>query len=52
MRFTNNRNEEEVSIGVAEWLLPVPNDIKALYFVLASALIIIVTENRKLTENL
>ena len=41
MRFTDNRDEEEVSIGVAEWLWPVPNDIKALYFVLASALLII-----------
>lgn len=31
-----------MSIGFAEWLWPVPNDIKALYFVLTSVLIIIV----------
>ena len=42
MRFSDNRDTEEVSIGFAEWLWPVPNDIKALYFVLASVLIIIV----------
>ena len=42
MRLSDNRDTEEVSIGFAEWLWPVPNDIKALYFVLASVLIIIV----------
>ena len=35
-------NDDEVSIGFAEWLWPVPNDIKTLYFVLTSVLIIIV----------
>ena len=42
MRFSENADNEEVSIGFAEWLWPVPNDIKALYFVLTSVLIIIV----------
>lgn len=43
MRFSENGdNDDEVSIGFAEWLWPVPNDIKALYFVLTSVLIIIV----------
>ena len=41
MRFTEN-SDEEGRIGFAEWLWPVPNDIKALYFVLTSVLIIIV----------
>ena len=44
MRISENRNSEseEVSIGFAEWLWPVPNEIKTLYFVLTSFLIIIV----------
>ena len=43
MRFPENGdNDDEVSTGFAEWLWPVPNDIKALYFVLTSVLIIIV----------
>ncbi len=43
MRVSENKdNQEEVTIGFAEWLWPVPNDIKALYFVLTSVLIIIV----------
>ena len=42
MRFLENTDNEEGTIGFAEWLWPVPNDIKALYFVLTSVLIIIV----------
>ena len=44
MRFSENRDNEneDIEIGFAEWLWPVPNDIKALYFVLTSVLIIIV----------
>ena len=44
MRISENQDNEneEVSIGFAEWLWPVPNEIKTLYFVLTSFLIIIV----------
>ena len=43
MRLSENRNnEDDVSIGFGEWLWPVPKDIKAIYFVLTSILIIIV----------
>ena len=42
MRFTENSENEEGRLGFAEWLWPVPNNIKALYFVLTSVSIIIV----------
>ena len=42
MRFTENSEYEEGRLGFAEWLWPVPNNIKALYFVLTSVSIIIV----------
>ncbi len=41
MRFPENLDEEG-GIGFAEWLWPVPNNIKALYFVLTAVSIIIV----------
>ena len=44
LRFSENgdTDTEEIGIGFADWLWPVPNDIKTLYFVLTSLLIIIV----------
>ncbi len=42
MHYPENINEEEGRIGFAEWLWPVPYEIRALYFVLTSVLIIIV----------
>lgn len=42
MPYPEDTENESGSIGFADWLWPVPNDIKALYFVLTSVSIIIV----------
>ena len=41
MRYAEDKYGENTDIGFVDWLWPVPNDIKALYFVLTSVLIII-----------
>lgn len=40
MRYVEDKYGENTGIGFVGWLWPVPNDIKALYFVLTSAFII------------
>ena len=41
MRYPENNIDKE-KIGFGDWLWPVPNNVKALYFVLTSVSIIIV----------
>lgn len=41
MRYVEDKHGESTDLGFVDWLWPVPNDIKALYFVLTSVLIII-----------